>query len=468
MNYFLAVDIGASSGRHILASVNDDRIMKLEEIYRFENGLIRQNGHLCWDFNKLFDEIIKGMKLCKKAGKAPVSMGIDTWGVDFVLLDKDNNVIGDTVGYRDERTTGMDEEVYKLISEEDLYSRTGIQKAMYNSIYQLMSIKKSNPDYLESASALLFTPDYFNFLLTGIMKNEYTISTTSQLINPETGKWDYELLKILGYPENIFQKIVLPGTLIGRTSKAVSSKVGFSCDVIAVASHDTASAVLAVPAIRKPNVYISSGTWSLMGVERMKADCSVNSMKHNMTNEGGYDYRYRYLKNIMGLWMIQSVKKESETELSYDEICKKASSLQISSIVNCYDDRFLAPASMTEEIKSYCRETSQQVPDNLFEVACVIYNSLAKCYADTINELEELTGEKYKCINVVGGGSNAVYLNKLTAEYTGRTVYAGPGEATAIGNIAVQMISKGIFSSVDSARTCIFKSFGVTEYPYNG
>lgn len=467
MNYFLAVDIGASSGRHILASINDDGIMQLEEIYRFENGLTRKNGHLCWDFKKLFDEIILGMKLCKKAGKKPVSMGIDTWGVDFVLLDNNDCIIGDTVGYRDERTTGMDKEVYKLISEDELYSRTGIQKAMYNSIYQLMAVKKNNPEYLESARAILFTPDYFNFLLTGIKRNEYTISTTSQLINPDTGRWDNELLNTLGYPENIFQKIILPGTLIGKTSKEVSDKVGFSCDVVAVASHDTASAVLAVPAVLKPNVYISSGTWSLMGVERMKADCSVNSMKHNMTNEGGYDYRYRYLKNIMGLWMIQSVKKEFNTDLSYEEICNKASSCKITSILDCYDDRFLAPASMTEEIKAYCKETSQQVPEDLFETACVIYNSLAKCYADTINELEELTGEKYKCINVVGGGSNAVYLNKLTAKYTKRTVFAGPGEATAIGNLAVQMLSKGVFASVDSARTCIFKSFGVTEYSYN-
>ena len=463
MKYYLAVDIGASGGRHILCSL-DGKKMCLEEIYRFENGLVSRNGHLCWDHDRLFKEIIKGLEKCRDAGKIPESVSVDTWGVDFVLLDKEGNVLGDTVGYRDERTEGMDLEVYKVISPEKLYRRTGIQKAIYNSIYQLMAIKKENPELLLQADSILFTPDYFNYLLSGVKKNEYTISTTSQLINPHTRRWDYELIRELGLPENIFNQIVLPGTVLGPLRKELEESLGFTCKVMATASHDTASAVLAVPAIRDKSVYISSGTWSLMGVERMVADCSDDAMKHNMTNEGGYDYRYRYLKNIMGLWMIQNVKKESGTELTYGEICEKASETSINSTIDCYDERFLSPANMTEEVKKACSEAKMPVPDDLYEVAGVIYNSLAKCYSETIKEIEELTGDKYECINIVGGGSSAEYLNRLTADYTGLPVYAGPTEATAIGSCLVQMLSDKRFNSVNEARTCVFNSFGVKEY----
>ncbi len=461
--YFLAIDIGASSGRHILATLSDNKMI-IEEIYRFDNGLKKRDGHLCWDHEYLFNEILNGMKLCKKIGKIPESVGVDTWGVDFVLLNSKGQIIGDTVGYRDDRTKGMDEEVYKLISPDELYARTGIQKAMYNSIYQLMAIKKNNPDYLERADRILFTPDYFHYKLSGICKNEYTIATTSQLITPSTGKWDYELLDLLGFPRKMFCDIVHPGTCIGSLTKEIAAIVGYNCKVVAPASHDTASAVLAVPSVTSKNVYISSGTWSLMGVERMKADCSIQAMLHNMTNEGGYDYRYRFLKNIMGLWMIQSVRNEMSEKISFSDLCNLASKCTIPSIVDCYDDRFMAPENMTKEVALYCQETGQIVPSDIAETASVIYNSLAKCYADTIEEIEELTEEKYTCINVVGGGSNADYLNRLTAKYTCRTVYAGPSEATAIGNVTVQMLTAGIFSSVHDAKTCIFRSFGVNKY----
>lgn len=461
--YYLAVDIGASGGRHILASLIDGK-MQIEEIYRFENGLVERNGHLCWDHQRLFQEIIHGMKLCSSMNKIPYSIGVDTWGVDFVLLDENNCMIGDTVGYRDDRTKGMDQEVYQIISEKDLYTRTGIQKAMYNSIYQLMALKKQQPEDLAKAEALLFTPDYFHYLLSGVKRNEYTIATTSQLINPTNNKWDMALIEALGFPQKMFQKIALPGTVLGNLTPEIAAMVGYNCKVVLPGSHDTASAVLAVPATTNKTVYISSGTWSLMGVERMVANCTRAAMNHNMTNEGGYDYRFRFLKNIMGLWMIQSVKKESQTNLNFDTICKEAAKVNISSIVNCYDERFLAPPNMTEEVAAYCRETQQQVPENLIETASVIYHSLAKCYSDTIDEIEELTGERYRCINIVGGGSNAEYLNQLTANFTRRTVYAGPSEATAIGNVTVQMISDGNFESVQKARTCIFNSFGVKEY----
>ena len=245
--YYLAVDIGASSGRLILGHLENGRI-ELEEVYRFENGMVKKNGHLCWEFDRLFREILAGMKKCREIGKVPVSMGVDTWGVDFVLLDKDGNVLGDTVGYRDHRTDGMDDEVYKIISLEELYERTGIQKAIFNTVYQLMAVKKTHPEYLEQAETLLHVPDYFHYLLTGQKTCEYTEATTGQLVKAETKDWDYELIDRLGYPRRIFQKLIMPGTPIGHLSPEVQAEVGFDLEVVAPATHDTGSAVLAVPA----------------------------------------------------------------------------------------------------------------------------------------------------------------------------------------------------------------------------
>lgn len=463
MNYYLAVDIGASSGRHILSWLEDGR-MHTREVYRFDNGIERKDGELCWNHDILFNEIVKGMAICKDIGMIPASVGIDTWGVDFVLLDGNDNVIGNTVSYRDDRTQGMDVKVSAVISERDLYHRTGNQKVMYNTIYQLMSLKCFHPDYLEKAESLLFTPDYFSYMLCGVKKNEYTIASTSQLLDAVSCNWDKELIEMLGLPDRIFNEIVMPGTVLGKLTTSVAERVGYECNVIAVTGHDTASAFLAVPTIEEKSVFVSSGTWSLMGVERLTADCSNAAMKHNMASEGGYNRRYRFLKNIMGMWMIQSVKKESGTTLSYAQICDKASHTYIDSTVDCYDERFLAPESMIDEIAKACEESGQQVPANLYETANVVYKSLAKCYASTIAEIEELTDEHYTCINIVGGGSNAEYLNRLTAQYTGRTVYAGPSEATAIGNLAVQMITSGEFADESAARRCIFDSYGVNKY----
>ena len=461
--YYLAVDIGASSGRHILGHMENGKMI-LEEIYRFENGMVKKDGELCWEFDRLFNEIVNGLKKCKEIGKIPVSMGVDTWGVDFVLLDKDDKVLGNTVGYRDHRTEGMDEEVYKTISLKDLYARTGIQKAIYNTVYQLMAVKKKHPEYLEQAETLLHVPDYFHFLLTGEKTCEYTEATTGQLVCPTTKDWDYELIDMLGYPRKIFQKLIMPSTSIGHLTDAVKEAVGFDLEVVAPATHDTGSAVLAVPANDDDFIYISSGTWSLMGIERKEADCSLRSMQANFTNEGGYDHRFRYLKNIMGLWMIQSVKKEFTEDLSFAEICERASKETITSLVDCNDDCFLAPKSMIEAVKKYCRDSKQQVPETVGEIAAVIYNSLAKCYGDTIEEIEALTGKKYTTIYVVGGGANAGYLNELTAKYTGKKVSAGPSEATAIGNIVVQMLHDGVFKDLPEARTCVGKSFDVKIY----
>ena len=450
-NYYLAVDIGASSGRHILGTVKDGTI-SLEEIYRFENGMEKRNGHLCWDVESLFHEIKMGMKQCAVQGKIPCSMGIDTWAVDFVLLDRDGQRLGDAVGYRDDRTKGMDEKVYEVISPEALYERTGIQKQIFNTIYQLMAMKEEQPEALSGAESLLMT-------------------------------WDYELIRQLGYPEKLFTELSMPGTVVGTLTKAVQDEVGFNCKVVLPATHDTGSAVMAVPVPengeRKGHetekthdtdgglLYISSGTWSLMGTELSEADCSAESRKANLTNEGGYEYRFRYLKNIMGLWMIQSVKKElaaAGEEYSFAELCRMASHETIKSIVPCNDDVFLAPESMTEAVKAYLRESGQEVPETAGALAAVIYNSLAQCYKETLEELEAITGRTYQAVNIVGGGSNAEYLNQLTAKATGKTVYAGPGEATAIGNLLTQMIKAGEFQGLTEARAAVYSSFEISTY----
>ena len=463
IKYYLAIDIGASSGRHILAHLEDGR-MVLEEVHRFPNGMTEKDGELVWDVDELFAQIKLGMKKCAELGKIPVSVGVDTWGVDIVLLDKDGKRIGNAVAYRDGRTRGMDEEVYRLIPEDELYARTEIQKAIFNTIYQLMALKRKKPEHLEKAETMLMMPDYFHYMLSGAAVTEYTEATTGQLISPETRDWDMELIGKLGYPKRIFRKIVAPGTAVGELTESVRKEVGYNCKVVVPATHDTGSAVIAVPTDSDNAMYISSGTWSLMGTELLKANCSPESKAHNLTNEGGYDYRFRYLKNIMGLWMIQSVKKEIGGELGFGEICEMASKCSIPSIVDCNDDRFLAPANMTEEVRSACRESGQQVPEGIAEIASVIYNSLAQCYAKTVKEIESITGQKYDRIHIVGGGSNAEYLNRLTAQATGIPVYAGPTEATAIGNVAAQMMTAGELPGLKAARKCVFNSFPIVQY----
>lgn len=461
--YYLAIDIGASSGRHMLGYLKDGRI-RLEEIYRFPNGMNCVDGSLCWDVEALFYEIKEGLKRCKELGKIPSFMGIDTWAVDYVLLDEKDQILGKTYGYRDGRTSGMDTKVYEEISLKDLYARTGIQKQMFNTVYQLMAVKQKEPELLEQAESMLLIPDYFNFLLTGVKRTEYTNATTTQLVSPVTKDWDYELIDRLGYPGKIFGAISQPGTLAGNFRKEIQEEVGFDCQVILPVTHDTGSAVAAIPTTEDDALYISSGTWSLMGTELLEADCSTESMIRNLTNEGGYNYRFRYLKNIMGLWMIQSIRKEFAEEYSYGYICEQAQKQSIPSIVDCNDDMFLAPPSMIGAVKEFCEKTGQQAPQDEWEIAAVIYNSLGKCYGDTIAQIEEMTKKQYGCIYVVGGGSNADYLNQITADYTGRTVYAGPGEATAIGNLLVQMLYHQKFKDLKEARECVKKSFEIKKY----
>ncbi len=464
--YFLAVDIGASSGRHILGSVQEGKIV-LEEIYRFENGYVERNGHACWDHERLFAELLNGMKRCAKLGKIPDSMGIDTWGVDFALVDEKGCLVGDMVAYRDGRTAGMEEEVARLIPPEDLYARTGIQKQSYNTLFQLMALKKEHPEQLERAVRLLMVPEYFHYRLTGVMKNEYTLATTTELICAAKKDWDRELMGILGLPERIFGELSLPGTEVGRLLPEIAAEVGFSCRVVLPSTHDTASAVLAVPKTEDNAMYISSGTWSLIGVERMQPDCSEQSRKLNFTNEGGYGYRFRYLKNIMGLWMIQSVRREFKaqgTAYSFDDLCDLAIKAgDFPSRVDAADECFLAPKSMMEEVRDFCARSGQKVPSSPEELMACIYRSLAEGYRKAVREMEEVVGVQVPCIHIVGGGSKDWYLNQLTAEFTGKTVYAGPAEATALGNILAQMLAEGIYSSVEEARKAVGESFAVRK-----
>lgn len=463
-HYYLAIDIGASSGRHMLSWIEDGKL-RLEEVYRFPNGMQEQDGALCWDYDAIFNHVLAGMRRCKEIDKIPARVGIDTWGCDFVLLDDQDQILGKTIGYRDHRTDGMDYEVSKKISEEDLYSRTGIQKALYNTVYQLMAVKKKHPEYLAQAKTFLMTSDYLHWKLCGVKANEYTQSSTSQLLNPYSCQWDISLIEQLGYPSDIFQEIVYPGTSLGRLTKPVREAIGYDCEVILPATHDTASAIMAITNDDPDTVFISSGTWSLMGVRLAHPDCSVLSRELNFTNEGGYR-GICYLKNIMGLWMIQSVKKElceQGIDLSFEALCKETANETISGIIPCDDARFLSPKHMITEIQHMCDEMGYEIPETPAQLAAVVYNSLAVRYAEVIHDLEIKFNKKFHFINIIGGGSNADYLNQLTAKYTGCTVYAGPGEATAIGNAIVQMLHSGEFSSLTEAKESIKNSFGVKE-----
>lgn len=459
--FYLAVDIGASNGRHILGWVENGKI-RLEEIYRFENKLVKKNGHLCWDIEHLFNEVVEGIKKCKEIDRIPASLGIDTWGVDFVLLDASGKVLGDTVAYRDSRTKGMDSEVYRVIGEKELYSRNGIQKQLFNSIYQLVAIKNQSPDLLDQAEHFLMIPEYLNFLLTGEMKNEYTNATTTQLVNAKSQDWDFELMEKLGIPTKIFGKLNMPKTVVGSLTEAISERVGFQTQVVLPATHDTGAAVMAVPTTSDDAIYLSSGTWSLMGIERLIPDCSEQSREHNFTNEGGYHYRYRYLKNIMGMWMMQNLRREFKHKYTFEELYQLAYiGRYFTSVVNVNAEDFLAPESMTKALQDYCAKTNQEVPETQCELLYCVYCSLARCYAQTVVEIEEVTGKKYNKIHVVGGGCQDQFLNALIATETGKEVFAGPVEATALGNLMAQMLKDNVFEDLSDARRTVAKSFDV-------
>ena len=481
MNYFLAIDIGASSGRHILGHVEDGKIV-LEEMYRFDNSQIRKDGHDCWDMAALSGAVLAGIKACKDAGKVPSTIGIDTWGVDFVLLDEQGLPCSDMVAYRDARTEGADALVDAAISADELYARCGIQKMLFNTIYQLAALKKEHPEQIEKAQRMLMVPEYLNFVLTGKMANEYTNATTGNLVNARSKDWDWEVIDKLGLPRRIFGKLEMPGTPLGGLTPAVQAEVGFDAQVVLPATHDTGSAFLAVPARDDQAVYISSGTWSLLGVENAEPITTPEAKAANFTNEGGAWYRFRFLKNIMGLWMIQSIRRELNG-VDYVEGKEKTASWSLADYekgrkysfadlenaakaasafagrVNANDTRFFSPESMIAEVLA----AADVKPATVGELMQCVYASLADCYAKMIRSLSDLTGKSYTSVNIVGGGSKDGYLNKLTAEATGLEVFAGPTEGTAIGNLIVQFIASGELADLAAARVCVGRSFDVAR-----
>ncbi|MDR2655832.1 MAG: rhamnulokinase [Oscillospiraceae bacterium] len=445
MKYYLAIDIGASSGRHILGSIDRGKLA-LEEVYRFPNGLKERDGHIVWDVQELFGEIIAGMKKCADIGKIPVSLGIDTWAVDYVLLDADGRGIPPAYAYRDRRGSESVAAVEKIIPFAELYSRTGIQKQPFNTIYQLWWDKERGR--LGQASGMLMLPEYFNYLLTGKAVREYTNSTSTGLINACTGTWDREIISAMAYPERLFDEIHQPGDFVGGLLPEIRREAGFDCAVVLPGTHDTASAVAACPGADGHALYISSGTWSLMGTELDLAMLDGRCMAANFTNEGGVNGKIRFLKNIMGLWMIQQIKHEQKEAVSYEHLMNMAQSSEFAGTVDVQSGDFLAPRSMLETVRA--KLGRPELP--LADVMRSVYHSLALCYAQTAREIEQITGREYGKIYIFGGGCSDGYLNELTELYSRKRVVAGPKEATAIGNILVQLLAGGEIRSIQEGR----------------
>lgn len=458
MQYYLAIDIGASSGRHIIGWTQDGRL-KTEEIYRFKNSPITNivNGRKClqWQHEQLFSEIINGLKRAKEIGKIPYSVGIDTWGVDYALLDKDDKPIEGIFCYRDSRTEKTIAKVHEKIPFPELYAKNGIQFATFNTIYQLSDdLIKGR---MEKAESMLMLPSYFHFRLTGVKMLEYTHATTTSMINVNTHTWDHEILDRLGYKKALFKGISQPKTLLGEFTEEISKVVGYKALVVLPATHDTASAVIAAP-LDSNTPYISSGTWSLLGVEQDKARTDELSREADYSNEGGLDGTFRFQKNIMGLWMIQRVRKELNDKYDFEGLTNLARLSPVDYEIDVNDLRFLSPDCMTEEIFSAVGKKL-----SVGETAYVIYNNLARYYARSLNDLERVMGKQYKTLNIIGGGSQNSLLNELTKQKTGRKVIAGPAECTAIGNLLVQMMSAGECLSVKEGRKLIKKSFDIKE-----
>ncbi len=455
MKYYLAVDIGASSGRHILGYLQDG-LLKLEEIYRFENNITDVDGSLVWDIEHLVNEVKIGIKECSKLGKIPETVAIDTWGVDYVLLDENKKEIMPAVSYRDSRTNGIPEEVDKIISRLDLYKRNGIQSINFNTIYQLYCDKKSGK--LDKASHFLMIPEYLSFKLTGVLRNEYTNATTGAIVNAETKQRDDELLSMLGIRTDIFEELSLPGTVVGNFSDEVKEFMGFDTKVILCPSHDTASAVAACP-VGDNGVYISSGTWSLIGTENLKPVLSEEAMNGGFTNEGGINYRYRFLENIMGMWLFQNIRRNLDKKYTYDEMMYMAMESDFTELINPNAKEFVAPENMIEAIRTYLGKPDLPLGDVLNSV----YHSLANSYNDAVKTIEKVSGKKIDLINIIGGGSKDSYLNKLTKQHTGKNVLAGPTEATALGNLISQIIADNDGFTLEDAREIVKKSFDILE-----
>ena len=455
MTYYLAIDIGASSGRHILGSVENGRLV-LEEIYRFENEIIEDNGRLIWDVQRLFKEVKAGIAKCKALGKIPRSVAIDTWGVDYVLLDGDGKELLPCFCYRDSRGERGAKEVANIISQDELYEHTGIQKQNFNTVYQLYCDKQSGR--LDDAHHFLMMPEYLSYKLTGVMKNEYTNATTTNLVNARTKEWDGEILERLGIPVSLFGELSMPGDSVGEFTKEIADEVGFSAEVILAPSHDTASAVAACP-IDENAIYISSGTWSLIGTENLEPQLSKEALAANFTNEGGIEYRYRFLKNIMGMWLFQGIRRDINKTLSYDEMMRMAMSSDFNELIDPNAPCFVAPENMTEAVRSYLGKPELPLAD----VISSIYHSLASSYRTACEEVERICGKQINEIYIVGGGSKDEYLNRLTARYTGKRVRIGLKEGTATGNLLSQ-IMRDCRLLLREARDIVKNTFETKEF----
>lgn len=434
-SYHLAIDMGASGGRHILGhSVNG--ALELEEVHRFVNAPVKRGDTLVWNIERLFAEIVAGIKKCAALGKAPATIGIDTWGVDYVLLDKQGREIMPAHSYRDDRTVPF---INTSVPFEELYAITGIAKNSFNTVYQLLADRAAGR--LDDAAAMLLLPEYFSQRLTGNMNaenHEYTESSTTGLLDATKRDWAWGLIDRLGLPARLFQPIRMPPYAIGDLSAVIQAEVGFNASVVMVASHDTASAVSVAP---EDALYISSGTWSLLGIQG-EPILTEAARKAAYTNEGAANGKIRFLKNIMGLWMIQSVRHELGDRYSFAELellAKQSSLAATPAIIDVNRDCFLSPTSMMAAIADECVRVGARKPETPGDFAHCIYTSLAECYRQAITDLEHITGKTYRSISVIGGGSKDRYLNALTEQYTGKTVCAGPAEATAIGNLMAQI-----------------------------
>ena len=467
-DYYLAIDLGASGGRHILGCVEDGKLL-LNEVYRFNNAPVKKDNSLLWDTDLICGEIFSGLKACSRwiKEKQPDgtlrSVGIDTWGVDYVLLDKGGNVIKPVFAYRDSRTEAF---LNPPMSYEDRYKITGIAKQPFNTIYQLLADKASFR--LDKAEHMLQLPEYFSQLLTGNLigkqYSEYTMASTTALLDAKKKVWAEEIFNKLGIPLRIMKPIREPPYEIGCLSGELQNSIGLNTKVVMVASHDTASAVATV---KKDSLYISSGTWSLLGVIGAPV-LSGEAREAGYTNEGAHNGRIRFLKNIMGLWVIQSVRHELKDAYSFAELENMARETEKTAPKNWAIDinlpQFLAPESMISEIKNEYRRLDKKVPESPAELAFSVYTSLAHCYKTAIDDLERITGKKYPSISIIGGGSKDAYLNTLTAKYTGKTVFAGPSEATAVGNILLQMRAAEDPAVKDGFEKLVEKSFDIKKF----
>lgn len=457
----LAFDFGASSGRAIIGDFSDGKI-SLKEVHRFPNDPVEIRGTLYWDALRLFHEIKQGILKAHHEGGFD-SIGIDTWGVDFGLLDKDGRLLENPVHYRDTRTDNIPEEVFKIVPKEEIYKRTGNQIMSINTIFQLYYLAKYRPEILERADKMLLIPDLFAYFLTGEKTVEYTHASTTQLLNFGTKDWDFELIEKLGIPKHIFPKIVKPGEKKGMVSDEICKELGIkSVPVYAIGSHDTASAVLAVPTQKEDFIYVSCGTWSLFGTETDIPYINEKSIKYNLTNEGGFGGKIRFLKNIMGLWLIQEARRQwiregqdvSYADLEKDAVAEKG----FVSFIDPDYDTFAKPGNMPEFVRDYCKMTNQPVPENRGQVMRTIYESLALKYRKAFNDIIDVTGKSYDVIHIVGGGTKDRLLCQMAADACNTTVVAGPIEATALGNVAAQLIASGDIKDMWQAREIIRNS----------